>query len=279
MTLTHSVANASAKELQKPNLEFILNDSMLTDAIVNNQISLYYQPQIDLQTGKVVGLEGLLRWIHPRLGVKLPQAFIPTAEQTGAIEHLTDLAIDSGFKFIETLSQDISFSLNISIKCIRNRHLVDTLDSSCQAFHIDPQRVILEFASTPALDEDGYFEDLLTELKMGGFRLGIDDSEFQYSSQVNPENVPFTEIKIDRSLIETMVVSPKSRKSIVATVEFARSLGIKTIAEGIESNLEAIGLRELGCQYGQGYYFARPMDQQDTLNWLERWNKNLSIPM
>lgn len=274
MNIPQNITNASFENNSSVHLDFVLDDRMLNNAIIYNQISLYYQPQIDLHTGQVVGLQGLLRWVHPRLGVKLPQAFIPTAEQTGAIERLTDLAIDSGFKFMQTLSQELSFSLNISSKCIQNHHLVDSLSSSCQKCHISPTRVILEFTDASTLEKNSYSKKVLNELKIGGFRLGIDDLDMKYSSKLHSEKVPFTEIKIDRTLIETMVISPKSRKSILATIQFAKNLGIKTIAEGIENNLEAIGLRELGCQRGQGYYFARPMSQQDTLTWLEGWNKH-----
>lgn len=117
--------------------------STLSKAIENNQFELYYQPQIDLPTGEVVGFEGLLRWRHPEHGVKLPETFIPAAEETGQIAQLTQWVIDTGFKFIEKLKPGLSFSMNISSQCIRDNHLVDTLDSSCHEFHIDPHRVVL----------------------------------------------------------------------------------------------------------------------------------------
>lgn len=254
-----------------------LNASTLDNAIEKNQFALYYQPQIDLPTGQVVGFEGLLRWRHPELGMKLPETFIPAAEETGKIAQLTHFVIDTGFKFIEKLPLGLSFSLNISPRCIRDSQLIDTLDSSCNEFHIDPHRIVLEFPETAALENAVHAEDILTQLKTNGFRLGLDDAGTGYDAMSQLDKLPFSELKIDKSLVTTMETSSKSRKSIISTIELAESLGIATIAEGIENNLEAIGLRELGCQYGQGFYFARPMNEADTLKWLENWNKSASL--
>lgn len=255
------------------------SESTLNNAIENNQFALYYQPQIDLPTGEVVGFEGLLRWKHPEHGMKLPETFIPAAEETGQIAQLTHLVIDTGFKFIEKLSESLSFSLNISSQCIKDNHLVGALDNSCHEFHIDPHRVVLEFTETATLENPLQAEDVLGQLKTSGFRLGIDDAGTGYLHMPHLAQLVFSELKIDRSLVATMETSSKSRKSIISTIELAESLGIATIAEGIENNLEAIGLRELGCQYGQGFFFARPMNEADTLRWLESWNKHLSLPM
>ncbi|MGQ3169205.1 MAG: EAL domain-containing protein [Methylophilus sp.] len=275
-----SIDSRSTDDLIRPNhadQALVTNESTLSNALENNQFALFYQPQIDLPTGEVVGFEGLLRWRHPEYGVKLPDSFIATAEQTGQIAQLTHLVIDTGFKFIEKLNPELSFSLNISSQCIRDNHLVDTLDSCCNAFHIDPHRVVLEFTEKAALENPVHAEDILGQLKTNGFRLGIDDSGTGYTDMPDLGKMHFSELKIDKSLVTTMETSSKSRKSIISTIALADSLGIATIAEGIENNLEAIGLRELGCQFGQGYYFARPMDEADTLRWLENWNKSSSF--
>ena len=256
-----------------------LNESTLNNAIENNQFALYYQPQIDLPTGQVVGFEGLLRWQHPEQGLKLPETFIPAAEETGQIAQLTNLVIDTGFKFIEKLNQSLSFSLNISSQCLKDHHLVDALDNSCHEYHIDPHRVVLEFTDTATLEDPTHAEDILSQLKTSGYRLGIDDAGTGYATMPHLDKLHFSELKIDKSLVTTMETSSKSRKSIISTIELAESLGIATIAEGIENNLEAIGLRELGCQYGQGFYFAKPMNEADTLKWLENWNKSASLPI
>lgn len=275
------IKNGNVKDLSHSgqNEELIFDKASICNAIENNQFALYYQPQIDLPTGRVVGFEGLLRWKHPKHGLKLPEAFIPAAEQTGQIGQLTHIAIDTGLKFIEKLNPKLSFSLNISDCSIKDKHLVDTLDSSCQEFHIDPHRVVLEFTEISSLENSTHAKDILTQLNTNCFRLGIDDSVTGNYSLTQLEKMQFSELKIDKSLVATMEFSSKSRKSIISTIELADSLGIATIAEGIETNLEAIGLRELGCQFGQGYYFAKPMDEVSTLKWLDDWNKNLRLPI
>lgn len=275
------IKNGNVKDLSHriQNEELSFDKANICNAIENNQFALYYQPQIDLPTGRVVGFEGLLRWEHPQHGIKLPEAFIPAAEQTGQIGKLTHIAIDTGFKFIEKLDPKLSFSLNISDCSIKDKHLVDTLDSSCHAFHIDPHRIVLEFSETASLENPIHAEDILTQLNTNGFRLGTDDSVTGNYSLTQLEKMHFSELKIGKSLVETMEFSSKSRKSIISTIELADRLGIATIAEGIENNLEAIGLRELGCQFGQGYYFAKPMDEVSTLKWLEDWDKSFRLPI
>jgi EAL domain-containing protein (putative c-di-GMP-specific phosphodiesterase class I) len=253
----------------------VFDESSLKNAIENNEITLYYQPQIDLPTGQVVGFEALLRWEHPHYGVTLPAAFIPLAEQTGQIKQLTNFAIDTGFKFIEKLGSELSISLYISDQHIKDNQLVDTLDDSCQAFNMAPGRVILEFSEKVTSENTSDTDNILTQLKLSGFRLGIDDLGAGYSGLTQSQQLQFSDLKIDKTLVKTMEISSESRQSIVSTIELAKNLGISTIAEGIENNLEAIGLRELGCQFGQGYYFANPMTDADTLDWLEQWNKNL----
>lgn len=254
----------------------VFDESSLKNAIENNEITLYYQPQIDLPTGQVVGFEGLLRWEHPDYGITLPEEFIPLAEQTGQIKQLTDFAIDTGFKFIEKLGSELSISLNISDQHIKDNYLVDTLDDSCQAFNMAPGRVVLEFSDKVTSENASDSDNVLTQLKLNGFRLGMDDLGAGSSGLTQSQQLHFSDLKIDKTLVKTMEISSKSRKSIVSTIELAKNLGMTTIAEGIENTLEAIGLRELGCQFGQGYYFAKPMTDADTLDWLEKWNKNLN---
>jgi EAL domain-containing protein (putative c-di-GMP-specific phosphodiesterase class I) len=259
---------------ENANVKHNFDAASINNAIVNNQFALYYQPQIDLPSGKVVGFEGLLRWKHPEFGITLPEDFITVAEQSGQIDALTNVAIGKGFKFMEKLSPDLKFSLNISTQSIKNYHLVETLNTSCHEFHIDPHRVVLEFNEAAALENPFHTRNILAQLNMNGFGLGIDDSGAGYSSIPELEKLPFSELKIDKSLVSTMEFSSESRKSIISTIELADRLGISTVAEGIENNLEAIGLRELGCKVGQGYYFAKPMVETETLIWLENWDKD-----
>lgn len=273
-----NINTRSLDELIHIDAKFSPTQSNIETAIENNQFSLYYQPLIDLPKGELVGFEGLLRWTHPEFGMTLPDVFIPIAEETGQINQLTNLAIDTGFKFIEALNPELSFSINISTKSMTDDHLIEALDHSCHEFNIDPHRVVLEFTGSVDMETPTHAEGVLKQLKVNGFRLGIDDTGTGPSMSPSA-TTHFSELKIDRSLIASMALSSTSRKSIVATIELADSLGIATCAVGIENNLEAIGLRELGCQFGQGNYFAKPMDQEDTLIWLENWNKNLGDPI
>jgi len=261
----HTSSDASAQSL-------IVDASTIDDAIRNHQFSVFYQPQIELFTGKVIGFEGLLRWKHPTLGIKLPELFIPVAEKTGQIDQLTQIVIESGFNFIRSLSKTLSFSLNISAKSIKNHLLTSTLINASQASELAPERVILELTETATMHDPEEAQHILSQLRAEGFKLSIDDFGTGYSSMAQLAKLPFTELKIDKSFVTTMETSSKSRKVVASTLKLAESLGLETIAEGVENTLAAIGLRELGCRYGQGYYFARPMDQAAAKTWLTQWN-------
>jgi EAL domain-containing protein (putative c-di-GMP-specific phosphodiesterase class I) len=268
-------AKILAEEVALAKEPFIADEAAINHALQNNQFTVYYQPQIDLPSGRVFGLEGLVRWCHPTFGVTLPEMFIPIAEKTGQIDQLMQLVITNAFAFIRKLGPDLTFSLNISAKNIHDNRLVDTLAKSCDEFDIDPQRVILEFSDSAALMEPAETEDTLQQLRTKGFRIGIDDFGAGYSSVDQLAELPFSELKIDKSLVTTMTSSSKSRKVIASAINLADTLGLSTIAKGVENSMAAIGLRELGCKLGQGYYFAKPMNQDETLLWLNDWNHQL----
>lgn len=252
---------------------FIVDARTIDEAIRNHEFAVFYQPQIDLVNGRVIGFEGLLRWRHPVLGIKLPELFIPVAERTGQIEQLTQVVIETGFHFIRSLGNALSFSLNISPNSIKNQAIANTLLSACQASDLPPERVILELSDTATIEDPEKAQHTLAKLREEGFKLSIDDFGNDNTSMIQLANLPFTKLKIDKSLVTTMEISSKSRKVVASTLKLADSLNMETIAEGIENTLAAIGLRELGCRYGQGYYFARPMDQQAALHWLQGWNR------
>lgn len=261
----HSASDASMQP-------FTVDAQSIDDAIRNQQFSLFYQPQIELHSGRVIGFEALLRWQHPTLGIKLPEAFIPVAEKTGQIDQLTQIVIEHGFNFIRSLSNTLTFSLNISAKSIKNHLLTDALVEASQLLEVAPERVILELTETATMQDPDEAQHILSQLRAEGFKLSIDDFGTGYSSMAQLAKLPFTELKIDKSFVTTMETSSKSRKVVASTLKLAESLGLETIAEGVENTLAAIGLRELGCRYGQGYYFARPMDQATATTWLGQWN-------
>ena len=255
------------------NQSFIVDASSIDQAIGNHEFEVFYQPQIDLVTGKVMGFEGLLRWRHPVLGIKLPELFIPIAEKTGQIEQLTQIVVETGFHFIRSLGNSLSFSLNISPQTFKAQSLHNVLVSTCQASDLPPEKVVLELTEIATMDDPGKAQQTLSHLRAQGFKLSLDDFGNNNTSMSQLANLPFTTLKIDKSFVTTMEVSSQSRKVVASALKLAESLKLDTIAEGIENTLAAIGLRELGCRYGQGYYFARPMDQASTVNWLQGWNR------
>jgi EAL domain-containing protein (putative c-di-GMP-specific phosphodiesterase class I) len=271
------LANHPSVDLHAPHSEhaastLTIDQVSLEQAIAQQQLKVFYQPQIELFTGEVMGFEALLRWQHPQYGIQLPEAFIHVAEQTGQIEALTEYVIVAGIQFIQSISSTLTLSVNISAKSLHNDRLIAMLEQACQRFAFDPSRMILELTETATMLDTKHAEQILGHLREQGFKLSIDDFGTGYSSMAQLANLPFTELKIDKSFVMTMENSSKSRKVIASTLKLAESLGLETIAEGIENSMAAIGLRELGCRYGQGYFFARPMDETASRVWLMHWN-------
>lgn len=252
---------------------FIADEASIHHAIQNNQFVLYYQPQIDLPSGKATGLEGLIRWRHPEFGMKLPDSFIPVAERTGQIDQLMQIVINTAFEFMSKLDSELSFSINISAINIQDPHVIETLKNACLEHNIKPERVVLDLTETATMRDPVQTGNILQQLRAIGFRIGMDDVATSYASMDQLTKLPLSELKLDKSCVTTMDCSSKSRKVIASTIKLAENLGLSTIAKGIENSLAAIGLRELGCRLGQGYYFAKPMDQDATLVWLKNWNQ------
>ncbi|SDK54311.1 response regulator receiver modulated diguanylate phosphodiesterase [Methylophilus rhizosphaerae] len=255
--------------------QFIADAASIAHALQHKQFMLYYQPQIDLPSGKVTGLEALLRWRHPTFGMKLPASFIPTAEKTGQITQLMQLVVTSAFDFLQTLAADLSLSFNVSVNNIRDPAFADALHHACQTFNIAPPRVVLEFTGATSLANLSQIEAPLKHLSHLGFKLGMENFGTDYPSTAQLAKLPLSELIIDKSLVASMEHSATSRKVIASAIQLAEKLGLSTLAEGVENDIVAIGLRELGCQSGQGYYFAKPMDRETTAAWLQHWNQQL----
>jgi EAL domain-containing protein (putative c-di-GMP-specific phosphodiesterase class I)/FixJ family two-component response regulator len=252
----------------------LLNISEITvgEAIRDKHFILHYQPKINLATGKAVGFEGLMRWNHPDLGLIYPDAFIALAEKTGQIDQMTYDIINVGLEWVSHLNNQISLSLNISARSIKDDSLVDVLSKACAAYKVEPNRLILELTETNTMMDPVESLDILTRLRIRGFRLSIDDFGTGYSSMVQLARLPFSELKIDKSFVMSMDTSTESRKIVASTVQLGHSLGLTTVAEGVESRLQETGLRVLNCHLAQGYHFAKPMSGDEAYDWLKKWN-------
>lgn len=246
----------------------------VTDAFAHRQFFLQYQPKLELAGNCPVGFEALVRWRHPSGALIPPDHFIPFLERSEHIQSLTDYVFEDALKWFVGVSQQsstrLTLSINLSARNLVDIHLADRLHSRCAWYGVPPGSVILELTETSAMANPADALDILTRLRIKGFALGIDDFGTGYSSMVQLARMPFSELKIDKSFIFSMAHSQESRKIVASTIQLARSLGLTSVAEGIEDAATAAVLRDLGCNLAQGYHFGRPMDGPDAAQWLDR---------
>jgi len=240
-----------------------LHGDDLEVALAEDQLYLEYQPKLDCRLGRITGAEALVRWRHPSHGIIPPDRFIWLAEETALIHRVTDRVMREAAAQAARWRADglaIEVAINISAKDVEDIDLPDRLEQHCRAAAIDPSFLTLELTETGAMREAVQMMDVLTRLRIKGFKLSIDDFGTGYSSLVQLQKMPFSEIKIDRSFVMAMADNSGCRVIVEIVVDLARKLGLTSIAEGVEDAAALAVLTELGCDLAQGYHVARPME-------------------
>lgn len=246
----------------------------LRTALEERQFFLEYQPKVHCADGTLAGLEALVRWRHPERGVVYPDRFIEPLEEGGLMGDLTGqvmgmaLAWFSGLRLPEDGDIPVMLSLNISARSLEDEGLVERFARRCRRYRVDPSRIIFELTETSAMSDPVRSLELLTRLRVMGFQLSIDDFGTGFSSMLQLVRLPFSEIKVDKSFVMSAEESEESRNVVRSIVELGKSLGLRTTAEGIESQWALDFLRPLGCDFCQGYFISRPVDG-DAIR--ERW--------
>jgi EAL domain-containing protein (putative c-di-GMP-specific phosphodiesterase class I) len=236
----------------------------LAAALATDRLFLEYQPKLDCHLGRITGAEALVRWRHPTRGVIRPDQFIGLAEETGLIHEVTDWVIATAAAQAASwqadhLDLEIAVAVNFSARDLANLELPDRLQQHCLNAAIDPAFLTLELTETGAMREAVQMMDVLTRLRLKGFKLSIDDFGTGYSSLVQLQQAPFSEIKIDLSFVTRMMSNPGCRVIVEIIIDLARKLGLQSVAEGVEDSAALKTLIDMGCDMAQGYYISRPM--------------------
>jgi diguanylate cyclase (GGDEF)-like protein len=244
----------------------------LRHAVEHDELRLFFQPKIELKTGRVTGAEVLLRWQHPTRGLLSPAEFIPFAEQTGFIRRLTrwtlDHAIQQGAEW-QRAGQALGLAVNISADDIGDARLDSRVAAMLTRHQLPPALLTLE------LTESGFIEDFTRALHMLdaiaalGVSLSIDDFGTGYSSLSHLARMPVHEVKIDRSFVQGLESDPEFAPVVRSAIDMGHSLGLKVVAEGIETEQSSVRLRDFGCDIAQGYWYAKPMALAAFESWLE----------
>jgi EAL domain-containing protein (putative c-di-GMP-specific phosphodiesterase class I)/ActR/RegA family two-component response regulator len=235
------------------------------------QIEPFFQAVIELGSGKVVGAEALARWRHPIRGVLGPEVFLPPLTHAGYLDELSWImlsmsAMEAGLWRRADLRMTVS--VNISATSLADPGYADAVTQIVTGHGLDPSEMILELTETEAILNIATALENLTRLRIRGFGLAIDDYGVGYSSMQALSRMPFTEIKIDRSFVSAAAGDPKYRLMIEHTVAVAHQLGLKTVAEGVETRAECELLSSLGCDRIQGYLVSKPVDGAGFLRWM-----------
>ncbi|GAC1646435.1 MAG: hypothetical protein NVS4B8_18620 [Herpetosiphon sp.] len=234
-------------------------------AIHQAEFEVYYQPIVDLGSGRITALEALVRWKHPERGLIAPAAFIPLAEETGLIVPLGRWVLETACRQLQLWDRSmpegaaLHISVNLSAKQLQDPRLVADVETILQATGLEPTRLELEITESVLMAQAGGPLAILDALKRLGVRLAIDDFGTGYSSLAYLKRLPIDTLKIDRTFVDGLGTDQVDMAIINAIAVLAHSRGLQCVAEGIESSLQWQHVHLLGCDSGQGYYFARPM--------------------
>ncbi len=229
----------------------------LQRAIENDELVVYFQPQVDAKTRELVGCEALLRWIHPTKGLIYPSEFIEAAEDSGLITRLGDWVIRAALENAKRFPDHVRIAVNISPLQVHSANLFPTIVQALARNELDPSRLDLEITESVLMTDTDFTIDRLHQLKELGVRISLDDFGTGFSSLSYLRNFPFDKIKIDKSFISDMETSEDSRAITVATLGLAKALGLRCTAEGVETEFQSNFLGEHGCDELQGYFISR----------------------
>ena len=238
----------------------------LRQAIQNGEIVLYFQPKAELATGKVIGVEALARWEHPRLGLVGPTEFVPIAEQTGLITPLTSYVLDAALEQVRKWKdegQELTVAVNLSARSFLDAQLAVEIPRLLEKWGVDARLLELEITESMLMLDPGRGQATLERLSRIGLTLSVDDFGTGYSSLANLKRLPVDVIKIDKSFVMDMAIDASDAAIVRSTIDLAHNLGLRVVAEGVESHQAWTRLNELGCDLAQGFYVSRPLPAAD----------------
>ena len=267
LLVLHQQTQEKTAQTKVPAASFTLEEVL--QAVRARQFEPFLQPKVGLQTGRLVGAEALARWVHPEQGVIGPHAFIPILEQSSNMEEFTFLMLEkaaSACRLLHDKGHSLVMSVNLSLSSLSDTTLAERITQVVREAGVDPHHIILEITESAAMTDVAHALENLARLRMHGFSLSIDDYGTGFSSMQQLTRVPFSELKIDRSFVADCVTNHHLRVIIESSIDMARKLRVKSVAEGVETQEEWDMLKSMSCDVAQGYFVAKPMNSAAFLD-------------
>jgi EAL domain-containing protein (putative c-di-GMP-specific phosphodiesterase class I) len=249
-------------------------ESELRVALERDELRVFYQPIISLQYGQLIGFEALVRWQHPTRGLLFPRDFIPIAEESGLIIPIDRWVLRQASRQMRSWQTQIqnvpllTISVNISHRQINQPDLLEKVNQILVETGFDPKCLKLEISEHTILSQDHEMNDLFKGLQSLGIQIQIEDFGIGFSSLSYLSNYPINALKIDQALVDKMSKDESQMKIIVAIIELTHRLGVGVIAEGVETTAQMEQLKQMECEFGQGYLISKPLNEDEVRTFL-----------
>lgn len=252
----------------------------LRGAVDRNELHLVHQPILNIQTGELTGLESLLRWDHSKFGLVYPNDFIPLSEESGVIVPVGAWVLENACRNVREFRQlrddpsNLSVSVNVSKRQLLDADFIGYLNDTLDRYQLSGEELNIEITESVVMDNPEQIADKLSQIKQLGIGIHMDDFGTGHSSLSCLHRFPIDVLKIDQSFVSTMDSNPEYEAIVFAIISLAHNLNVKVIAEGIETEQQLQQLRDLGCDYGQGYFFAKPKPTSEIASVLAEMSLN-----
>ncbi len=264
------IGSTVPRVLPTPRPDNQITEAMVREGIERGEIRIAVQPQVNLASGRLEGAEALARWPRPNGKTVQPDQFLSIAESAGLMDTLTDQIFVQAVNAVRDWQRaglELRIAINVAAGTLSRPGLPDRITELARAAGVRLSQVMIEVTETGIAGDRLVPLEVLTRFRLGGVELSIDDFGTGYSSLERLSQIPFNELKIDRSFVAAACKDPAARRIIESSVRLAHDLGLRTVAEGIETAEDAQLMRALGCDSGQGYYYARPMPPSALVAW------------
>jgi EAL domain-containing protein (putative c-di-GMP-specific phosphodiesterase class I)/FixJ family two-component response regulator len=271
-TILESAAISDEPEAAREVPAVAVSDDQIRQAVKNGEFINFYQPQISLKTGDVLGVEALARWKRPDGGVIRPESFLARVDALGLMDdlcwHTAEIALAEAKHFARKSGEPLRLSINATMRSLNNLDFPDALIALARRYDYPPEQIAVEVTESRLMSDVSNTLDVLTRLRMKSFQLSIDDFGSGYAMMRQLQNVPATELKIDKSIVERMHLNDSDRVMVEKIIEMGHGLNMKVIAEGVVTQEQYQLLRAKGCDGAQGYWFSHPLPGETLKSWL-----------